>query len=772
MAINFPGGKFFSGNDAKSRIFILIGAVFGIGLAIFLASRYLGGGNSGDGGSEVASAPSGLQSVPGGKTSAEYSQAILQANEQAAQQAQMTGGSAIPTLINTSANSTGFTQNNCSVVCPSDENIDVSNQVNDLVKQGKISPETGALLNDLAKKNVPPDEYAAQLAQLVKEGKITPEQARQLLTQYKKQYEQGLLKQSAAGMDELIRSGKLPVDAANGLLLLQKSKASPAEYAEELNRLVREGKISPETAAELLAQYNRQLADEGIKKGVYHLQELAKAGTITPEVANRLAELQKKEVPVSQYAAELQRLVAEGKLTPAAAAKLLEEYKAQHANEGNNTAVTSMLDQAQKAADAAIDDMVKNGEVSPEAAVELKALQNKNLTPEEYQKELERLVKEGKISPEAAQKLLANYKTLAAKKALANRLNQLQGNNASPAAYAEELKRAVEAGIISPEEAQKLLQTYETMNKKATGPITPGVTGTGEFAELQQRLAAASDAETAGVPLTSVENADFVAAQAEARRKLEEERKRRIEEIENAMSAQAQNLLTAWEPEKMQHVQGTADDNSTRGAAGGKEGATGTSTSAKNSSTAGDEIAPIIKAGTIYYAVLDTAVDSDYPDTPVMATIVDGPFKGSKLLGKLNLAQGKDRISLTFNLMNRDDWKKGKTINAFAVDPDNARTVMASSVNYHYLMRYGALMASSFLTGYASAITQAGDSTTGIFGTSTTHPNLSPGNRIAVGLGQVGTAFSNVVQSYVNTPATVKVDAGVGIGILYMDDVT
>jgi intracellular multiplication protein IcmE len=42
--------------------------------------------------------------------------------------------------------------------------------------------------------------------------------------------------------------------------------------------------------------------------------------------------------------------------------------------------------------------------------------------------------------------------------------------------------------------------------------------------------------------------------------------------------------------------------------------------------------APLIKAGTIIFGVLDTAVNSDYPDTPVLVTIVDGPYKGAKLL--------------------------------------------------------------------------------------------------------------------------------------------
>jgi intracellular multiplication protein IcmE len=131
-----------------------------------------------------------------------------------------------------------------------------------------------------------------------------------------------------------------------------------------------------------------------------------------------------------------------------------------------------------------------------------------------------------------------------------------------------------------------------------------------------------------------------------------------------------------------------------------------------------------------------------------------------------------DRVSLNFTIMNEDAWPKSRTVTAYAIDPDTARTVLASNVNYHYLQRFGAIMATSFMAGYASAITNAGTSTTGIFGTSTTHPNLSPSNKIAVGLGQVGTALSDVTKNYINIPPTVRVDSGVGLGILFMSDVS
>ena len=78
------------------------------------------------------------------------------------------------------------------------------------------------------------------------------------------------------------------------------------------------------------------------------------------------------------------------------------------------------------------------------------------------------------------------------------------------------------------------------------------------------------------------------------------------------------------------------------------------------------------------------------------------------------------------------EWPSSMPVTAFAIDPDTARTVMASSVDNHYMLKYGT-DGNFFLTGYSNSITQAGTSTTGIFGTSTTHSNLGPGNKLAVG---------------------------------------
>lgn len=705
MALNFPKLPIFKSADTKSRIFLVLAGMIGIVVLIYAVMKMVGGGSATVSASRVTNLAAGLQSVPGSQLSPEYYQALRQSNNQAAQQAQMTGGSAVPTLMNVPNQPSG---GNCTVLCPSDDNVNVASDISDLVKAGKLSQDEADKLIRLADKNVPNEEYAATLNELVRQGKLTPDEARKLLEHYKKQRDNVLLNDSARMMDGMIKGDQLSLDAANMLLGLQKKNLTPMEYANELSRLVKSGKISEAAAARLLAQYKQQQQKELTKQGLFDLQKMVKVGEVTSAVAKNLAALQEKNVPVNQYEAELSRLVKEGQLTPAAAAKLLAQYKQRRAN----FVASGML-----------------GQLS---------------------------------SKEEAKRLLA-----------------LQENNTSLSDYATELKRAVVAGLITPQQAADLLKEYQatiTPVAGATPTIETNIPGTEEFTKLQQQVQQQGGTALAG---GEAGTAEFLAAQQRAEEEARQAAQQRIQDMQEAMSAQAQQLVNvAWQPSMMKHVSGSSEEQLNRksGEATARSVTVTQERSVGSSSegTANTGI-PLIKAGTIIFAVLDTAVDSDYPDTPVMATVIQGEYKGAKLLGRMQKGAGpmQDKVSLTFNLMSMDRWPSNKSVTAFAIDPDTARTAIASGVDHHYMMRYGAIMATSFLSGYANAIMTAGStSTTGVFGTTVARPELSPGNRLAVGLGQVGTTLGSAVQQYVNRAITVKVNAGVGLGILFMSDMS
>lgn len=764
MALDLSKLKFFNKLDARARVFVLFLGVIGIIVLVYAATKYLGGGGNTLGPSRVANAPSSLQSVPGGSSStAEYQRALSQANTQIAEASRMSGKSAIATQINTGSSSFGL--GSC-VIC-SDKSANVKTLLDQWVREGKVSPDVQDALATLASKNVPVEEYAATLDKLVKDGKLTPEQARLLLDEYKKQHTNAKLSDSEQMMDRLIKSGQLPLDVANQLLNAQKNGASTSEYAAMLQKLVREGKISPAIAQQLLQQYNQQCLQEAIKKHIVTINQMTQSGSITPDVAKKLTELTNNNTSIDAYNAALGDMITKGGITPAAAGNLLDDYKKEKSACGVAGTVNELLQQAENAAYQEISDLLAAGKITPETAAQLNSMISNNVTMDDFKAAVNQMVQDKKLTPEISQLKIGDYERVTQLRNAKQLLADMQANNASPEEYANALKRLVAAGVLTPEQAAQLMREYQGLSSQAAAAAQ--VTA-GAFGALSQKVATAG----ANVP-TGVTEGEFSAAQAQAIMETAQERQARLDALTQSMTGQAGQLIASWQPTPMLHREGASLIPGLKGGVAGSV-AGGAASSSSGGAEGAIALPSIIKGGTIIFAVLDTAVNSDYPDSPVLATIVEGKYKGAKMLGKLTTTKGvsgqMDRVSLNFTMMNDDSWPKSKSVTAYAIDPDTARTVMASSVDYHYMMRFGAIMATSFLQGYSSAITNEGTSTTGIFGTSTTHPSLSQSSKIFVGLGQLGQTLGAATQNYINRPPTVRVDSGVSLGILFMSDVT
>jgi intracellular multiplication protein IcmE len=183
-----------------------------------------------------------------------------------------------------------------------------------------------------------------------------------------------------------------------------------------------------------------------------------------------------------------------------------------------------------------------------------------------------------------------------------------------------------------------------------------------------------------------------------------------------------------------------------------------------------------IKTGDILFAVLDTSVNTDEPG-PILATIVSGKLKGSKIIGSFTLPSNAEKMVLTFNTLSMLGSDKTVSISSYAIDPSTARTALAGRVNHHYLMRYGSLFASTFLAGFSSAI-QSADTTITVGGTGgVTDTTVQNGiNRsllenTLIGLGEVGKAWSETAQQLMSRPTTVELYSGTGMGILFTQDV-
>ena len=240
-----------------------------------------------------------------------------------------------------------------------------------------------------------------------------------------------------------------------------------------------------------------------------------------------------------------------------------------------------------------------------------------------------------------------------------------------------------------------------------------------------------------------------------------QQRQDATQQLQGAMTMQANRMVSEWS-----HAQAQIMQKANPPKVAPTTNATGIAGS--NGSSSAASTGKIIKAGSVMFAVLDTSIDSD-EKSPIMATIIAGPLKGSKLLG--HFKRINKRLLLSFYLLNDPRYKKSIALDAVAIDPDTARTAVSGQVNNHYLLRYGSLFASAFLSGLSHAIVHSGSTSNCFLGNCTTaYDKLDTNKQILVGLGAVGNKYAQTMHGNFNTPPTIKVKGGVGIGILFMSD--
>jgi intracellular multiplication protein IcmE len=232
------------------------------------------------------------------------------------------------------------------------------------------------------------------------------------------------------------------------------------------------------------------------------------------------------------------------------------------------------------------------------------------------------------------------------------------------------------------------------------------------------------------------------------------------QQFQSSMTTQANQLFVAWASPTQQYVVGLPE---------GLMGSTGNNTIAAISDTL--TAAPAVKAGTIMYAVLLTAVNSDEPG-PVLAEIVQGKFKGARLIGTLS-NQGQ-KVLLSFNTLVLPKLSRSIPVNTVAIDESTARTALSSYTNNHYWLRYGTLFASAFVGGYGQSFLSAGSPYAGAIiinpGNKYPQPDLKPRDRVFFGLGQVGVQYAAALGNVFSTPPTVHVYSGTPMGILFLTD--
>lgn len=292
-----------------------------------------------------------------------------------------------------------------------------------------------------------------------------------------------------------------------------------------------------------------------------------------------------------------------------------------------------------------------------------------------------------------------------------------------------------------PNEAAELEKIQEIERDKLMPTInTPQVTVVPPATEVQQQVAIAPV-----LPPPAYGQQDFIVLEAllginsTVRPQTEFDYKRNSEVMNAEKEAQAQAL------QKMQST-------------------TGTGTNAQA------DVVVQLKAGDIIQAILETEVNSKEPSA-VMAKVVGGKFSGARLIGSLQVV-GK-KVVLQFSTINIPGHAKSYAISAVAVDLNTSRTALASEVNNHYFLKYGLLLGSAFIKGWAEAIKSQNQTTqmseNGTITVQTGEKTNKEINREA--LGEVGTEVASAVRSSQSAlEPTIKVYKDTAIGLLLVSD--
>ncbi|MCB1721949.1 MAG: type IV secretion protein DotG [Alphaproteobacteria bacterium] len=178
----------------------------------------------------------------------------------------------------------------------------------------------------------------------------------------------------------------------------------------------------------------------------------------------------------------------------------------------------------------------------------------------------------------------------------------------------------------------------------------------------------------------------------------------------------------------------------------------------------------LMPAGEIVYAQLLTEANTDVPG-PVLAEIMSGPLKGSRILGTFE--EQTELLTLNFDTVVYED--QSLSVDAVALDPATTLPGMATEVDHRYLKRILLPAAAAFVEGFSGAIAQTATVTVVTDGGTVVDSETEPDNteEVALGLEEAGSKLSEIIDEMAEeTKVLVRIAAGTPVGILFLEPVT
>lgn len=162
------------------------------------------------------------------------------------------------------------------------------------------------------------------------------------------------------------------------------------------------------------------------------------------------------------------------------------------------------------------------------------------------------------------------------------------------------------------------------------------------------------------------------------------------------------------------------------------------------------------------------ATDTDGNGGDVIVEMKGGPLNHARLSGKAQRRNELMAVSLT-----RLEWQgKPLAVDAVLISPETGETAVASSVDHHYGARLLYPSLAAVASGAGQAIALSGSSqASSAFGSASTYKNLNTGEIIGVGVGAAGNNLQQVLNEMAPKGPTVKLDAHVPVGVMFLKDV-
>lgn len=170
--------------------------------------------------------------------------------------------------------------------------------------------------------------------------------------------------------------------------------------------------------------------------------------------------------------------------------------------------------------------------------------------------------------------------------------------------------------------------------------------------------------------------------------------------------------------------------------------------------------------GDMVYAVNNLNINTDYNNVIQFTIVAPGDMHGGVVSG--SFTKIRDTVALQFNLFSKDG--KSYPISATAIDPDTYATVFADDVDRHYFQRYGGIIISSMVEGYANSLVSSETLNTDN-GTTVGRERVEDfSDRLLVGVGKAGERLAPMFERDFNRESTVHVYKDKPVGLLFLDN--